>query len=271
MKPYGLEIYLPGNDGDDAACTLESDQPFAPFQKGDLINPRSWPGHAHDAVRATAGHFPHGALLRVTGIEHFIVHTDKGLVQHKIGVFTEAVDDTAKNRPDGGASLSKTERWILSNQYLILEKLYPDEAKWYAERREAIESGYELHYQGGAEHISDPMPVHECKEVLDILTMFSTIQSSMEELTDKSGIDEHWSQFPGFDGNNESRQLAYAHYFCGHDGGRFKDLDGQIINSHFPGLAKLRAMLSEWRKIEHHRNMTKDDLVRITNAKPAAD
>ena len=268
MKQYGLEIYLPGNGGDDAVCVLESDQPFAPFQKGDLINPRSWPSLSHDGVQATVGYFPHGAMLRVTGVEHFLVHTDKGLVQHKIGVFTEAFDDTAKNRPAGGTTLSKIERWILSNQYLVLERLYPDEAKWYAERREAIERGYELHYQDGPDHISDPMPVHECKEVLDILTMFSTIQESMERLTDKSGINQHWSEFPGFDGNNEYRQLGYAHYFCGHDGGRFPELKDKVVNSHFPGLAKLRAMLAEWRKIDNHRHMTNGDLVRITNAKP---
>jgi hypothetical protein len=51
--------------------------------------------------------------------------------------------------------LTRTERWILVNQYRILEALYPDEAKWFAENREALSSGYELHYRGMIDFIYD--------------------------------------------------------------------------------------------------------------------
>ena len=49
--------------------------------------------------------FPHGEreygiVLRVTGVEHFISQReDDDFFQHKLGVFTEAVEDVMENRP----------------------------------------------------------------------------------------------------------------------------------------------------------------------------
>ncbi|MFA0674070.1 YfbU family protein, partial [Vibrio sp. 10N.222.51.A6] len=39
--------------------------------------------------------------------------------------------------------LDKKERLALVNQFLILEKLYPEEADYYAQHRQAISEGYE--------------------------------------------------------------------------------------------------------------------------------
>jgi hypothetical protein len=101
LRKYALEIYRPGNRGDDVACTIESDEPFLLIQKGDLINPRTWTSHYYNnlfSLSDLSGR-PHGVVLRVTGIEHFLVQTEQGFSQHKLGVFTEAVDDTDKARP----------------------------------------------------------------------------------------------------------------------------------------------------------------------------
>src|SRR3954468_5735854 len=120
--------------------------------------------------------------------------------------------------------LTRTERWILANQYRILEALYPDEAKRLAEYREAIEHGYELHYDWIAHSIydkGDALSAEECKEVIQILDMHRALKRSYEALTDKSGIKEYGVKFAGFDGNNETAQMAYARYFCEQDGGKF--------------------------------------------------
>ena len=86
--------------------------------------------------------------------------------------------------------LTKTERWILSNQYRILEKLCPDEADEFAEAREVVECGYEQDYGGISQHIDKvPMSVEDCKEVVDILLMFSEMKYAFDTLDDKSGID----------------------------------------------------------------------------------
>jgi hypothetical protein len=102
-KRYVLEIYLPGNSGYDAACVIESDLPFLQIQKGDFINPRTWPSGYSANLHAYIDNnkYPYGIVLRVTAIEHFIILKQDGFTQHKLGIFTEAVDDVAESRVEG--------------------------------------------------------------------------------------------------------------------------------------------------------------------------
>ena len=164
--------------------------------------------------------------------------------------------------------LSRVERWILSNQYRILEQIYPNEADSLARQRRVLEEGFELEYNWIAQHIyedQDTLSSEECKEVIQILSMFSAIKRTYEALDDKSGIDEWTTKFAGFDGNTETSQLAYARHFCEGDGGRFKDLDrGDALNSHAPALDAYRRLLGEWEQSQDKINLSKDDLIRIT-------
>ncbi len=163
--------------------------------------------------------------------------------------------------------LTRVERWILSNQFRILEALYPDEAEELAYRRRALENGYELEYTWISEQIYDDrhvMTEEECKEVIEILDMFSFIKRTYDELADKSGIEEFRVRFAGFDGNYETRQLGYAHHFL-ERGDRFKEIDRRAdLNSHCPVLEPYRHMLAEWNKSKDKYHLTKDDLLRIT-------
>lgn len=163
--------------------------------------------------------------------------------------------------------LTRVERWILSNQYRILEALDTDEADSYAEVRQALEEGYEAEYEDFAQHISEhEMSEEECREVTDILSMFSTLHYAYEDLEDKSGIEEWRVRFAGFDGNNETRQMAYARYFCESGGGRYTELDrGDGFNSHCPVIDRYRSMLEEWRKSPNPNKLTKVDIVRIVS------
>lgn len=100
MKRYALEIYPPGNSGRDVACFVESDSPLLAIHAGDLIGPGSWDSHWVEALRTFRGDFPpHGILLRVSGVLHMIIARDNGVTQHKLGVFTEALDDIDASRP----------------------------------------------------------------------------------------------------------------------------------------------------------------------------
>ena len=100
MKRYVLEIYLPDNPGSDSACLLDSDEPFLTIQKGDLINPRTWNSHYSGNLKASTDQKTYGIVLRVTGAEHFISQREDGtIIEHRIGIFTEAVEDVAENRP----------------------------------------------------------------------------------------------------------------------------------------------------------------------------
>jgi len=138
---------------------------------------------------------------------------------------------------------------ILSNQLKILERLYPEEADAYANQRKAVEEGYSFHYPSLMDHIYNEMTVEECREVLDILQMFSTIKISFEDLDDKSDIKENRIRFAGFDGNNETRQMIYARYFIV-DLERYDELRSgsqySDYNSHSPSIDRYRRMLKVW-------------------------
>jgi uncharacterized protein YfbU (UPF0304 family) len=163
--------------------------------------------------------------------------------------------------------LTRLERLMLANQYRMLEVLVPDEADSYARYREALEWGYEAEYEGIAKNVyPDALSGEACAEVVNILDMFSALKRAYGRLDDKPDV--IWIEFPGFSGNDETMQLAYAQFFC--DKGRFQDLDRgpDNFNGHIPVLPAYRRMLGEWLPMpaEQRYNLTRDDIVRITSA-----
>jgi uncharacterized protein YfbU (UPF0304 family) len=163
--------------------------------------------------------------------------------------------------------LSRTERLLLSNQYRILAKLYPDEAEHFAKAGAIVEDGYELEYYQLDQHISEkPLSEEQCREVYDILEMFWQIKHAYEGLADKTGIPEHMTEFFGFDGNYETRYLGYARFLFKDD--RYPGLKkGDNYNSHAPLLPLMRKMVAEWKKSAVKHELTRDDLLRITSQK----
>jgi uncharacterized protein YfbU (UPF0304 family) len=163
--------------------------------------------------------------------------------------------------------LTRTERWMLANQYLILEALYPEDARYYKEVRTVLEEGYELHYDWISQRIYSGESIlseAECKEVIDTLAMFEALQDSYKILADKSGIEEWRVKFRGFDGNHETKQLAYASFFCAHGGGRFQSLEKpKDLNSHSPSLERYRRMLAHWKQSGEEYRLTKEQIMKI--------
>ncbi len=167
-------------------------------------------------------------------------------------------------------NLTKKDRIILSNQLKILEKLYPDEAEYYANHRKAIEYGFRLHYSWIAEHIDDDeMSEEECKEVLDILDMYRAITYSYKKIRSETNIDENEIRFRGFDGNNETKQFSYTNYFI-NDLGRFKELkfgsEYPDFNSHCPMIEKYRRMLTIWNSYTDKFNLSEEQIKELLKA-----
>lgn len=162
--------------------------------------------------------------------------------------------------------LDKKDRLIIANQLKILEKLYPEEASYYAQHRTAVENGYSLHYSWLFENFSDEMTEVECREVLDILDMYRAITFSYERIEDPSGINDSWLKFSGFDGNNESRQFSYVQYFI-IDLGRYDELKYEAeypdFNSHMPTLEKYRRMLNHWSSLNRTFHLSKTQLTEL--------
>lgn len=150
--------------------------------------------------------------------------------------------------------LSKLERYTLSNQLRILEALYPNEAEDFAVQREAIESGYELLYELNIDHIYDEgsaLTEEECREVWNTMDMFLAIDRSRELLKNDSLENEYAAKFRGYDGNNETKFMAFAAYTVERLK-RFTHLkmaEPGYFNSHMPVRPVYLRMLDEWQKI----------------------
>lgn len=96
----------------------------------------------------------------------------------------------------------------------------------------------------------------ELREVLDILEMWSFIETSYAEL----GQDEKnllltrtqpfttAPRFPGFDGNNEAEYISISSILIDQLD-RFQDFSGRDLNAHMPTLGTYRRMLAKFREV----------------------
>lgn len=115
------------------------------------------------------------------------------------------------------------------------------------------------------------------KEVLDILDMWSYIESSYNKLPteERERLEgEHKNagerlKFSGFDGNNESEYMGTA-MFIVNDLDRFAWFRGRSFNCHHPSLQMHRRMLGVCKPIQKQRQyelMSVGDLLQILNAR----
>jgi len=175
-----------------------------------------------------------------------------------------AIPDGAFYCPYCGVALNESEARVVHlnvkerlNYYLLLQilrKLSNDtESVYYDKQLEVLKNGYALHYDELFGLIcGDEVSVNECKEVLDILEMYSSIIRSYTKL-DKSKLDYASIAFPGFDGNNENKQLAYANFFL-YTLNRYEEIRSNLrngdLNSHESVLDIYRAMLAKWNEMK---------------------
>jgi uncharacterized protein len=150
-----------------------------------------------------------------------------------------------------------------------LEKLYPNEAGNYQDQREAIENGYEYEYSDIFVNIysdENALSSEDCREVYDILIMYSKIKNTYDSLSDKSGIEDWQIVFSGFDGNSECEQIGYVRYLVDKKS-KFSNLNrGDNFDSHMPILKSYRQMLEVWKKYERKQVLSKDELMEILKA-----
>ena len=163
--------------------------------------------------------------------------------------------------------LSQMERLILVNQYMILEKLYPEEASSYAQIRNALEDGYELEYSeifNNICHDDEVLNEDGCMMVRDILNMFSALKRSYNKLEDKSGINAKDVALWGFAGNDETEYMAYARYLI-EKRQLWGDLqEDAVFNRHMPSLSRYRQMLNVWNSFGDGKyELTKEQILSI--------
>lgn len=167
--------------------------------------------------------------------------------------------------------LSRVERWILHNQCKILEALDSGNKEQYKELQEALEWGYSWHYDEYCPvcRNEDMMSEEECREVVAILELHRRLKWLYDALPDseKKDIDPYEIAFHGFDGNEETKQMAYAKWFCNRRLKQYEELQRpEGFNSHAPVLRRYRAMLREWEKLGKKLQLTKEEIMRIVAA-----
>jgi uncharacterized protein YfbU (UPF0304 family) len=146
--------------------------------------------------------------------------------------------------------LTDTERLILANQYEILSELRKDED--YARMAKTLRNGHEWLYSQYFDYLSPNLPEHEVEHVLAILGIYGDLRDSYNKLSDKSGIEKHQVEFPGFDGNNEPELLSFARALRAHD--RFAETLGEEAkNSHMPTTDVYQRMIARWRELGEPR------------------
>ena len=166
--------------------------------------------------------------------------------------------------------MTEIERLSLVNQFLILEKLYPEEAEYYEKNRLALEQGYKAHYKTIFEHLRDEMSEEQTREILDILEMYRAITWAYSGCNKGKKVDSKYL-FPGFDGNEEPDQLAYCHYFI-INLERYQELirnpEYPDFNSNEPMLSRYRRMLSVWNqeKVQYSLKLTQEQIDKILEA-----
>lgn len=117
----------------------------------------------------------------------------------------------------------------------------------------------------------------EVREVVDILDMWSFIESAYTDLSapDKEALAERAKpfgtnpRFQGFDGNNETEFMSVA-MFLVNQLDRFESFKGRSFNCHHPSIDAHRRMLAVFEPMRRHLvdgGLSVDQLAEILNAR----
>ena len=168
-------------------------------------------------------------------------------------------------------SFTKNERIILINQYEIRKKLDPNNADYYDENIEILRSGYEVFYENVDEGVFNPMKESDGDFVLKVLDMYRGIEYYKKTNQDDTEVKDHlMSTFRGFDGNHETKYMAFARFVV-HTQQKFTEqlaytADNDDFNSHMELASEYSAMLDVWMGIEDKLKPTHDQLMSVLNA-----
>ena len=159
-------------------------------------------------------------------------------------------------------TLTYAERLILSNQLTILQKLDPDQAEYYSEAQEIVNSGYEFLYEEINPSVYERVIPHQVsQEVVDILDMFRALEFSCREL--KIPAKDLGADFDGFDGNSTTGHFSFAKFLRRTKGG-WDELKDYPDNSHSAvSLEHYLLMLDRWEKLKRKFELSDKEIREI--------
>lgn len=143
-------------------------------------------------------------------------------------------------------------RMVLANQYRILSYLDADNDDYWRRAADQSVRGWPVESLPDVEimqsYMRDALTTEDQHFVLDALNVFELLQDGV-----KKGYapkrDNAFTSFPGFDGNNEGKLLAYARHVVEQEH-RFESVEraNSDFNSHMPTLDLYQRMISAWER-----------------------
>jgi uncharacterized protein YfbU (UPF0304 family) len=163
--------------------------------------------------------------------------------------------------------LSRTERWILANQYRILARLHPESAATYNDYAKALERGYTKVIERLGDRIRrDDTNQAESEEVDAILALYDLLQRGYRTLDDREALEEETLRFLGFDADTEADYLGYAHFAIASERRYPQLFTAGDLNTKTPMLRRYRRMLEEWRDRDRPSEPTGAEIRAIVKA-----
>ena len=165
--------------------------------------------------------------------------------------------------------LTRSERWILSNQYRLLEALHPEDADHYRKVREALESGDTTliaSYSAFIRQTHPPLSEDDRSLVAATLSLYRALQTSYTALEDPTGVEAEALQLPGFAAETEGGFGEHARFLIESET-QFAELDRKDdLVSPGPALPGYRRMLAAWRLYGIATTLSKVQILYILEA-----
>jgi uncharacterized protein YfbU (UPF0304 family) len=170
--------------------------------------------------------------------------------------------------------MTEPERVQLYWLHSILAELKPNEADDHRKAMSILRDGYhELLYDHEVlVAMDEPMTQSDAHFVYSVLDLFTYLQHSYQglPLDQRAATDEADLRFDGFDGNNESRLMAFARFNI-EQLGKWSSLKIRDFNSHMPMREIYERMLQAAPKIHPERGYSAEQIKAIRSARVHPD
>jgi uncharacterized protein YfbU (UPF0304 family) len=142
-------------------------------------------------------------------------------------------------------------RLVLANQYRILALLDEESPDFWERAADITEDGWPAESLPGFDRLkeaaADPLTREDQEFVVDVFEIYLLLQDA--EAKGMAAPDGYGVDFPGFDGNHETRLMGYARHLVEHEK-RFTTVRSMTpdYNSHWPTIETYRRMLAVWER-----------------------
>jgi uncharacterized protein YfbU (UPF0304 family) len=165
-------------------------------------------------------------------------------------------------------------RLVLANQYKILALLDKGSADDWEAAAEIVEEFQPYTSLPGIDAMldyrRDPLTVEDQDLVMDAIEVFAVLQDA-EKAGAKPPAPYTASDFPGFDGNNETKLMAYARDLRDRQHKwQYVEVASKDLNSHHPTVDMYERMIAAWKSEGKPHKLSVEQYAKIAGARSAA-